>query len=121
VRLSTLIFVVVLGHSVAALAAGDAERGETLWESRCFGCHSLDANRVGPLHRGVHGRVAGTAAGYAYSPGVAKSGITWNDETLDRWLANPQAYIAGAKMGFRVPDATDRADLIAYLRKESGK
>ena len=40
-----------LGH-----AAGDATRGEQVYESRCMACHWLDANRVGPMHRGVYGR-----------------------------------------------------------------
>ena len=44
-----LVAGVLLAAAAPAFAAGDAERGETLWESRCFGCHSMDANRVGPL------------------------------------------------------------------------
>ncbi|MEY2928381.1 MAG: hypothetical protein RL367_2858, partial [Pseudomonadota bacterium] len=85
-----------------AHATGDTARGATLYEARCTGCHSLDANRVGPAHRGVYGRKAGSAPGYAYSPGVKSSRIVWNETSLNQWLTNPQALIAGARMGFRV-------------------
>lgn len=102
-------------------AAGDAARGEQLYESRCIACHSLDASRVGPMHRGVFGRKAGSVADFDYSPAVKKSKIVWNEKTLDQWLTNPEKLIPGQKMSYQVPDATDRADLIAFLKRESGK
>lgn len=101
--------------------AADAARGRELYESRCIGCHSMDANRVGPAHHGVFGRRAGAVPGYDYSPALAKSKIVWNAKTLERWLANPQAVVPGTKMGFSVPDAKDRADIVEYLRSESNK
>ena len=110
---------VQFGGVTAAWSAGDAMRGETLYESRCIGCHALDANRVGPMHRGVYGRKAGAVAGFAYSEAVARSDIVWTDQTLDRWLTDPQALIPGQRMNVRVNKAEDRADLIAYLKRES--
>lgn len=107
--------------TTAAQAAGNAEHGQELWESRCTGCHSLDTNRVGPKHRGVYGRKAGSIADFAYSPGVKNSPVVWDEKTLDRWLTSPQDFIPGARMGFRVGTAEDRGDIIAYLKKESGK
>jgi cytochrome c len=111
----------VLAVFSPAQAAGDAARGEQLYVSRCGACHSLDENRAGPAHRGVFGRKAGMARGFDYSPALKASGIVWNDKTLDRWLANPEKLVRGQKMGFTVPDKKDRADLIAYLKKASGK
>jgi cytochrome c len=105
------------GHTVAA----DAAHGQELYESRCGGCHSLDANRVGPAHRGVYGRKAGSAANFSYSTAVRNSTVVWEEKTLDAWLTNPQSLIPGQRMNFRVATAEDRADIIAYLRKESGK
>jgi cytochrome c len=102
-------------------AGGNAARGEMLYEDKCTGCHSLDANRVGPAHRGVYGRKAGLAKGFAYSPAVKASRIIWTEPTLDRWLTNPQGFIQGARMGFRLDDPAQRADVIAYLRKTSGR
>ncbi|MGH8688434.1 MAG: c-type cytochrome [Burkholderiales bacterium] len=101
--------------------AGDAVRGKRLYESRCIACHSVEENRVGPAHKGVFGRRAGMAKGYDYSPAVKASRIVWNEKTLDRWLANPEKLIPGQKMGYSVPEAKDRADLIEYLKKVSGK
>jgi cytochrome c len=102
--------------AVQAVAA-DAARGKQLYESRCIACHSIDDNRVGPAHKGVFGRRAGAVNGYDYSAAVKKSKVVWNERTLDRWLANPESLIPGQKMGYSVPEAADRADLIAYLRK----
>ena len=101
--------------------AGDAVRGARIYESRCGACHSLDQDRVGPRHRGVFGRTAGSVSGYDYSKALRRSGIVWDGETLDRWLTNPQNLIPGQKMGYRLPNAGERADVIAYLRRESTK
>jgi cytochrome c len=110
---------VVAALPAAAEAGGDAVRGEQLYASRCFACHSVDANRVGPKHQGVFGRRAGSVDDYDYSPAVKAAAIVWNEATLDQWLTNPQALIPGQKMNFRVAQPQDRADLIAYLRSVS--
>lgn len=100
----------------AGVSPGDARRGASLYAAKCGACHSPDAHRIGPMHRGVVGRISGTSAGYAYSPALKRAKIRWNTASLDRWLINPVAMVPGTKMGIRVPAATDRADLIAYLR-----
>ncbi len=107
--------------STPAHANGNAERGKELYESRCVGCHSLDANRIGPKHRGVFGRKAGSVEGFTYSPAVQDSSVVWSDETLARWLTNPQEVIPGQRMNFRVSQPQDRADIVAYLKKEAGR
>lgn len=99
----------------AAIAA-DAAHGEEIYNSRCIACHSPDANRVGPKHRGVVGRTAGTVPDFTYSKAVKSAGVVWTEETLDKWLANPQAFLPGQRMNFKVTDPADRADLIAYLK-----
>ena len=50
----------------AANLAGDPDRGEQLYQA-CTDCHSLDKNDVGPRHRGVFGRKAGSLPDYSYS------------------------------------------------------
>lgn len=109
----------LLTAMAGAAKAGDAARGEALYESRCVGCHSLESNRVGPKHRGVFGRRVGGVADYPYSKALAKSELVWSDDTLDRWLANPQAFLPGQRMNIRVRQARDRADIIAFLKRES--
>lgn len=114
-----LAAVLLAVSSATAHAAGDAARGAELYEARCTGCHSLDANRIGPMHRGVVGRRAGSVKDFDYSPALRKSKLTWNEAALDRWLTNPEALVPGQKMGYSVGEAADRADIIAYLRRET--
>jgi cytochrome c len=96
-------------------AAGDGERGRALYETRCMGCHSIEADRIGPRHRGLIGRRAGAIEGFDYSPALRSARLIWDATTLDRWLSDPEATIPGQRMNYRVSDARDRADLIAYL------
>ena len=105
----------------AAHAEGNAKHGEQLYASRCGACHSPDANRVGPLHRGIFGRKAGSVESYKYSDAVKNSSVIWNEETLDKWLSGPSVFIPGTKMPFKVTDAKDRADIIAYLKSLTKK
>jgi cytochrome c len=106
---------VVLGSSPVLAQTASAERGKLLYESRCVACHSVDANRVGPLHRGVLGRRAGTAPGFVYSDALRGSTLVWSRETLQAWLKNPEALIPGQQMGYQVETLQDRLDLVAYL------
>ena len=103
--------------AAAPAGAGDPTRGKTVYQV-CMGCHSLDDDDVGPRHRGVVGRLAGTVPGYAYSPALRNSHIVWDRDSLNRWLTNPQAFVPGAKMFFAMPNAQDRADVIAYLSEQ---
>lgn len=113
---TTIIAALLFIGFIAAVRAGDATRGKQLYDSRCSACHAPDGNREGPAHRGVFGRKAGSVPNFAYSDAVKNSGVTWNEKTLDQWLTNPEAFIPGQEMGFLVPDPTDRADIISYLR-----
>src|SRR3954462_15677396 len=93
---------------------GDATRGAVLYQA-CMACHSLDEDDVGPRHRGVVGRTAGSVPGFAYSPALRNAHLVWDRATLDRWLENPQALVPGTRMFFAMPSAQDRADVVAYL------
>ena len=109
-----------LAAGAQALAAPDAVRGEQVY-ARCLACHALAADRVGPRHCGLFGRLAGSVPGFSYSQAMKKSKIIWNDKTLDRFLAKPLAVVPGTAMTYDgVPDPKDRADLIAYLRQADG-
>ena len=105
--------------SFAAISnlAGDPSRGKSLYQA-CQACHSIDENDLGPKHRGVVGRPAGSIADYVYSAALKSSGLTWDEATLDRWLTNPSALVPGTKMFFQVADAQNRADIIAFLKEQ---
>jgi cytochrome c len=105
----------VLAGSGSAWAGGDVQRGQQAYEARCGGCHSVEADRIGPRHAGIVGRRAGSVAGFAYSEALRKSGITWDAALLDRWLTDPEALVPGQRMGYRLGDAQVRADIVAYL------
>jgi cytochrome c len=97
-------------------ALADAAHGKALYQG-CQACHSIDDNDLGPRHRGVVGRRAGSIQDYSYSAALKNSGLTWDEATLDRWLTNPSALVPGTKMFFRIDDAQARADIIAYLKE----
>jgi cytochrome c len=99
-----------------AVPKGDPVHGKALYQA-CSGCHSVDENELGPRHRGVFGRRAGSVTDYAYSPALRSSGLTWDSDTLDRWLANPSKLVPGTKMYFKMDDAKSRADIVAYLEQ----
>ena len=118
-------YAVIAGGFIAAVALasadgtirGDPVRGKPLYQA-CGGCHSIDDNDLGPRHRGVFGRRAGSLEDYAYSTALKASGLTWDEVTLDRWLTNPSALVPGTKMFFKIDDAQSRADIIAFLKEQ---
>jgi cytochrome c len=110
----------LISNPVNSLPSGDAGRGATVYRG-CMACHSLDKNVVGPKHQGVFGAKAGAVPDYRYSDALKNSGIVWNEDMLDKWLANPQALVPGTTMFYFVKGAQDRADLIAFLKEKSGK
>jgi len=105
------------GGDESATGAGDAARGELVFQKRCTGCHAMDENRAGPRLAGVFGRNAGSVRGFGYSAGLKKSGITWNEATLEKWLNDPDMVAPDTTMDFHVPKAQERADLIAYFKR----
>lgn len=112
---------------VAALGAGlliatpgqaqDAAAGATLFKQRCAACHATTPGKksaVGPNLAGVSGRKAGQAD-FNYSPALRGSGLTWNKSTLDSFLAAPRKVVPGTRMVIAVPNAQQRASIVAYL------
>jgi cytochrome c2 len=118
VRVTAALVMTLLPAGVAH-ADGDAARGEAKFQD-CAACHKLEAgaNNVGPSLHGVFTRKAGELADFRYSPAIKRSGITWTPETLDTFIADPQAVVPGNRMPYAgMAGASDRADLVAYLQK----
>ena len=114
---------VVIAVLLLTAAPAWADRTRLSWPlrpdpvvTRAFDAPSPDWHRG---HRGVVGRQAGSVAGYDYSPALGRARIIWNRQTLDAWLSDPEAFLPGQRMGYSVPDAKDRADIIAYLAQVS--
>jgi cytochrome c len=115
-------FVVAVANTPAG-AEANVERGKTLFQG-CAACHSLDtkANKLGPSLNGLFGRPSASVEGFFYSPAMRRAKIVWTPELLNAYLESPQSGVfKGNKMPFAgLPDAEDRADLIAYIQ-EAGK
>ena len=78
------------------------------------------ANNIGPSLHGIFSRKAGALADFRYSPAIKRSGISWTPETLDKFISDPQAVVPANRMPYAgMANASDRADLIAYLAKAS--
>jgi cytochrome c len=111
--------VLSLALAASAHADGDIARGEARFQE-CAACHKLEAgaNEVGPSLHGIFSRKAGELADFRFSPAMKRSGIIWTTETLDKYIADPQAFIPANRMPYAgITNASDRADLIAYLQK----
>ena len=103
----------------AALAQGDPEKGEKVI-NKCKTCRVADEekNKIGPTLMGIFGRQAGSVEGFKYSDAMKESGITWDEVTIDEYIANPKTIVPKGKMAFAgLTKEQDRADLIAYLKE----
>lgn len=100
---------------------GDPVRGKALFEKRCTGCHALTQNHEGPQLQRVYGRTSGTVVDFAYSSALKKAHVVWDDKSLEKWLTDPDAFIAGNDMDFLVSKPQERQDLISYLKQSSGQ
>lgn len=102
----------------AAFGDGDTEDGEKVFK-KCKACHMVgpDAkNRVGPMLNGVVGRASAQVEGYKYSKAMQGAELTWDEETLTTYLANPRKAVKGTKMAFAgLKKEDDLEDIIAYL------
>ena len=102
---------------------GDPERGRLVF-GQCRTCHypeqAMGHNNGPNLHR-IFGRVAGKQPGFEYySDTFRQADFVWTPELLDLWLADPMGMFPDTTMmSPGVPDAQDRADLIAYLKRAS--
>lgn len=120
-----LTFVILTAIGIAmptAFAGGDPANGAKAFRI-CAACHSLgdNVNMTGPSLAGVWGRQAGSLKSFdRYSPALKSSGVVWDQKTLAAWLQSPPAFMPGNNMKFAgIPDAQQRADLIAFLEAAS--
>jgi cytochrome c len=118
VRSNLLINACVAGSLIAAASMAQNTTATGSVFSQCEVCHSVDGiNGTGPTLKGVIGRQSGTVPGFRYSRAMKNTGITWDEKSLDRYLADPQELVPGNVMPFSgIADSAQRAALIAYLK-----
>jgi cytochrome c len=110
----SLVLAVALGLTATTAAAQDE-----------VSCHSVvrgETGLPGPNLAGIVGRRAGQDRRFPdYSPALkqaAARGLAWTPQTLDRFLANPEAVIPKTAMNYMVlKKPADRQTVIAYLRR----
>jgi cytochrome c len=121
-HLSTIGPLIVLSW-IASLGAASAEEKDSqlAFNNNCRQCHTVKEgdNRLGPSLYGIVGKKAGTATSFAYSDSLKSSGITWDEATLDKWIADPESVITNNKMKpyTGMTDASARAAIIAFLKQ----
>jgi cytochrome c len=108
------------GSGAQTATDGDFIRGQALFEKRCTGCHALTQNHEGPRLQGVYGRASGSVPGFPYSEALRKANVVWNDESLEKWLTDPDAFLPGNNMDFLVARPQERKDIIAFLKQSAG-
>ena len=102
--------------AATVLGEGNAQNGKTLFERRCAGCHSVDADHEGPRLKSVVGRQAGSVKRFQYSKSLEGAKFKWDEISLDKWLTDPESVVRDNDMAFRVPKPEERAAIIAYLK-----
>ena len=90
----------------------------------CNTCHVVDSeapppfgDSLGPHLEDIVGRTAASVEGFAYTVELQAMDLTWDEQTLDKWLADPQALVptmCEPFMGIAKPEL--RKALIAYLK-----
>lgn len=126
-RVAAVSAVALMTLGGSAFAAGDAAKGKEIFTTAlCATCHQIGPgakNGVGPELNGIVGRKAASVADFpTYSAGMKKlgeEGFVWTEENIDKWIANPKAMIPDSIMALTfqgMPDAQQRADVIAYLK-----
>jgi len=119
---AVLIALLSLANGNDAAAVGDPKRGAQVFQA-CMACHSVKPGEqlTGPSLARVWKRKAGTVEGFQrYSDTLKHADVVWNEATLDKWLANPEQFVAGNSMTFPgLKESKDRQDVIRYLQTVS--
>ena len=106
----------------AAQAEGDATKGAKVFK-KCKACHTIaegGKKKQGPNLFDIVGRKAATVEGFKYSKAMKASGLTWNEEMLDKFLTKPKKLVPKTRMAFAgLKKESQRKNLIAYLKENS--
>ena len=115
----TTAAVTALTLAAGTAGAADAKKGKKVY-NKCKACHALKAgkNKVGPSLHGIMGRKAASVPKFKYSKAMKNSGLTWDEETLRKYLKKPRAFLKGTRMSFAgIKKERDMNNLIAYLKQ----
>ncbi len=121
---SSFAAAVLIATLSPAHAQTSPDAGQIAYNNACRTCHSIKEgdNRLGPSLNGIVGKKAGTVSGYDSSSAMRQSGIVWDEQNLDRFIANPDQVVHGNAMrpfgGIDLED--ERQKIISYLKLAGG-
>jgi cytochrome c len=119
------MFALSVGFAIAMSSFGEiaaaAESGQVKFNNRCRTCHSVKEgdNRLGPSLHNIFGAKAGSSSGFAsYSQALRNSGVVWAEDTLEKFIENPDALIPGNNMKpyAGITDEAERKQIVEYLK-----
>lgn len=112
--------VALLGVMATSANAQTPPPGRAVFQANCASCHQAVANGhtlIGPNLWGVVGRPAGSVAGFAYSPAMRNSHITWTPARLTAYITAPAATVPGNRMPYAgLHNPAQVTQLVAYLQ-----
>lgn len=125
-RRSVLRTMAVIGTlALAGPSKADDATPETMFNNACRTCHSVKAgdNRLGPNLNAIVGRTSGAATGFNYSAAMKSANVTWDEATLDTFIANPDSVVPANNMKpfTGISDSAQRKGIIAYLKTGAKK
>ncbi|HYM02382.1 MAG TPA: c-type cytochrome [Stellaceae bacterium] len=93
--------------------AADVSHGNAVFEERCARCHAIspsEPGKRGPYLAGLFQRAPGAVKGFPYRMVYTDAGPIWTEKALDNYLVI-----------HLLPEAVDRADVIAFLKDITAK
>ena len=98
----------------------DVAKGQLVFSNACRTCHTTKEgdNRLGPHLYKIVGRKAGSLPNYGYSSAMKGADFVWDEEKLNRFIANPDETVPGNNMKpyGGLASADDRAKILTFLR-----
>jgi cytochrome c len=93
--------------------------GQQAFNNACRTCHMVKEgdNRLGPSLHKIVGRKAGSLSDFGFSSAMKEAGFVWDEEKLDRFIANPDEVVPGNSMKpfGGLASSSDRKKIIAFL------
>jgi cytochrome c len=121
-RIGLIVPVLWAAASHGVLAQDKEKDGEAIFKRTCVVCHATEAgkNKIGPSLAGIVGSKSAEVPGFSFSEAMKKAGLTWDEATLDKYVADPKGLVPGNKMifvGLKKPE--EREAVIAYLKTQT--
>src|SRR3990172_5491292 len=96
-KLTTSVAILISSEFWAAAYDGDMRRGASVYRA-CVACHSLEPglHLTGPSLAGSWGKKVASAADFPrYSKALKSQEFSWDEITLNAWIADPAAFVKG--------------------------